>query len=150
LTGLTDNRALKADGTNAAQSTGITINDSDIIQEVAVITAKSVGTIGNSGSSFNWYLTDGQHQTVTLTANCTCTIDATDITGPGVWTLRVKQNGTGGYTISSYGISGGTVYYTGTTRPTYPSDANDECEVVMKFDGTDCVYQVTGVLTADV
>lgn len=146
--GLTDDRLLTANGTNAVQSTGIVVQD-DAIQEVKIIAGKSVGNIGNSGTAFNWYLGDGQHQTVTLTGNAVCTVDVTGVTGPGVWTLRVVQNATGGYSISLYTISGGTVYYTGTTRPTYPSAAYDECEVVLKFDGTDCVYQVTGILTAD-
>lgn len=147
--GLTDNRLLKADGTTGIQSTGITIDDSNNMQEVNIITGDAIWGIGSSGTSFDWDLINGQHQTVTLSANCTCTVDATGITGPGVFTLNVKQNGTGGYSITSYSISGGTVYYTGTTRPTYPSSPDDECEVVLKFNGTNCIYQVTGVLTSD-
>lgn len=149
VSGLTDNRALRADGATGIQDSGITVDDSNRVQEVKVLASDSVYNNGNSTASFSWTLSNGQHQEVTLNADSVAmTIVSTGITGPSVFTLRVKQDATGSRAITSASISGGTVYYTGTTEPTFPSGANAQCEMVCKFDGTDCVCQVTGVLTA--
>jgi len=134
---------------------GTTVSSIDFktneIINVGTINADAVYDNGNSTASFTWTLANGQHQEVTLNSDSVAlTISTTGLPSDAssVYTLRVKQDATGSRAITSASISGGTVYYTGTTEPTFPTAASAQCEMVCKIDGTDAVCQVSGVLTA--
>jgi predicted secreted protein len=121
---------------------------SNILTEAKTINFDALYNNGNSTASWTLTLSNGQHQEVTLNATSVAmTISATGITGPGVWTILVKQDVTGGRAITSGTISGGTVYYTGTSEPTFPSATTAMCKMVVEYDGTNCTCQVTEVLT---
>lgn len=107
---LADSALQIAPVTSVAGRTGaITLAESDITNLVTDLAAKVSTTsggketyfgIGNSGSSKQVDLANGNHQSITLTANCTLT--ATGFTN-GVSCsilLEVIQDGTGGWTLT--------------------------------------------------
>lgn len=148
ISGLTDNRMIKADGTSGVQNTGMTVDDNDNITDIK--TASFAGLYNNGNSTAAWTLTlaNGQDQEVTLNADAVAmTIVPTGV-GNGRWTITVKQDVTGGRAITTAAISGGTVYFDGTPPPAFPSAGSARCKMIVDYDGTDVTIHVSGVLTA--
>lgn len=132
-TGATDNAVITADGTGGStvQATGVIINDSDQVDEVETLTYVSEHDNGNSGASatINW--NNGQQQEITLTANCTLSFTAPP--GPGMFLLRVVQDGGG---LNSLTWPGDVLWPNGVSQsPAAPGNA--ESTYVFYYNGTD-------------
>lgn len=71
------------------------------LEGVSYIALNQEYNAGNSGSAITINWSNGAAQVVTLTANCTITINA--FPGPGRYQLRIKQDGNNGYTAAFAG-----------------------------------------------
>lgn len=100
---------------------------------------------GDSGAAFNLTLCNGQNQKVKLTADSVAmTIVATGC-APGkttTVTLEVEQDTTGGRSIDSGSVSGGTVYKFGTVS--FPAAGGSVSKMAIEFDGTDVTIHDSG------
>lgn len=138
---LTDNRMVKADGTGSIQNTGITIDDSDRIKDIETINYDAMYNIGLSGSSFTYHLNNGQTQNTVLSqSSITMTVDPSDITGPGEWTLIMQEDGTGNRVIIHGVISGGTVFSPTSTIPPSGATAGEIYVAKLLYDGTNVYF----------
>ena len=131
----TDNAIVRFDGTGGktAQTSTVLIDDNDNISGVETQTYKTEYDIGNSGSSATMTLANGKGQKITLTADSvTLTFSTTGMPASGedgTWLLYVHQDTTAGRAITSFSISGGSVYGTGGAAPTF-TDSNGAIDVL--------------------
>lgn len=94
--------------------------------------------LGSSGASFNVDWNDGRFQTVTLTANSTVTFTAPTNGQPSTMSLRVVQDGTGGWTLAlPTGIK-----FPGGTDPIITATAGAEDILVLEYRGASGYYGV--------
>jgi len=97
------------DGAKGIQDTGVSVDATDHMYAIETLGFNSAHAIGNSSSAFTVTLSNGQHQTLTMTADAAMTIVDTGNIGDGKWTVTISQDGTGGFSITSATVSGGTV-----------------------------------------
>jgi len=140
---MTDNTIVRGDGgSKGVQDTGISIDDADAVTSVETLGYKSAYPIGNSSTAFNLTLSNGQHQTVTLTGDCAMTIVDTGNIGDGQWTVTCTQGGVGSFAITSATVSGGTVKVEGGDDPTFSTAVGAVDTMVVKKEGTVYYIQV--------
>lgn len=141
---ITDHAIVRGDGgSRGAQTSTITIDDSDRVQSVKNLGFTSTYDNGNSTASFTLTLSNGQLQKVTLTADSVAmTIVDTGNIGDGQWRITVLQDDTGGRSITSATVSGGTVRTEGGTAPTFSSGIGDEDTMIIIKEGTKYSIQV--------
>ena len=94
---------------------------------------------GNSGSTHTIDWNAGQHQSITLTATCTLTFTAPTL-GPGSFTLKVTEDGTGGWAL----VYPGTVRAPGGVVPAITTTANAVNILAIYWDGS--VYYIGAAL----
>lgn len=113
------------DGTHGdITASSATVSGNTTISGTTTISSKRIGTvnaIGNSGATKTIDLTDGETQSITITANTTLTL--TNFAAGDYLTLFMDMDGTGGYTVDIAG-SGVTFYSDGTTLNTDASARN--------------------------
>jgi len=102
----------------------------DTVQNITYITFDSEYNNGNSGSSKTVDWTDGQVQKITLTDDCTLTFS--NPPGPTNITLRVIQDGTGGWGL----VWPASVKWLKGVAPTITSTADAEDVIKMYYNGT--------------
>jgi len=111
---------------------------SNEIDNVEVITYEAEHSNGNSGASFTVNWNNGQHQSITLTANCTFTFTAP--AGPGSFILKVLQDATGSRTATWPA----TVEWSGGASPTLTTTASAKDLIAFYYDGTNYHGQFSG------
>jgi hypothetical protein len=92
----TDNAIVRWDGTSGRviQNSGVIIDDSNRVSSAKTFTFDAEYLNGNSGTSKTIDWSNGQKQSVTMTASCTFTFGAP--AGPSNLVLRCVQDATGG------------------------------------------------------
>jgi hypothetical protein len=118
-----------------------TVDTDGHVTKVRTLGYGDVYDIGDSGTAFTMTLSNGQHQKVMMTGNAALTIVDTGNIGDGNWSLEVIQNGTGGYSIVSGTVSGGTVRTAGGTDPVCSAGANAVDTFIIQKRGT--IYTVS-------
>jgi hypothetical protein len=88
--------------TGGEMSGDIDLGNNDIVG-VKTVAFEGEYDNGNSGSFKTVSFSNGQKQKITLTASTTLTLSFSGC-GPGMYQLKVVQNGTGGYAITWIGI----------------------------------------------
>lgn len=127
----TDNAVVRFDGTGGKtlQNSGVTIDDSNnvtipdtnLIRPVLKDYAEALTTVAATGATETLDLESGNVFDITLDASCTLTFSNPPASGrAGSFTLIVRQNGTGGWTLT-YPAS---VKWAGGTPPTLSTAAS--------------------------
>jgi hypothetical protein len=91
---------------------------------------------GNSGASPNINWANGDRQKITLNNNATFTFS--NATEGQVLTLWIKQDGTGGRSIT---LPAG-IKYPGGFTPTWPTGIGDVSVIIIRYDGTNYFAQI--------
>ncbi|HWO57703.1 MAG TPA: hypothetical protein VNN55_09075 [bacterium] len=123
--------ALPLSGGNLTGSLGLSGN---AISGVKTVGFQAEYDNGNSGTSKTISLANGQKQRITLTANATLTISTTGAS-VGNYTIRIKQDATGGRTVTWSGLSSSR-WLGASSPPPIHSAANGESILSIYFDGT--------------
>jgi hypothetical protein len=141
---VSDNAIITGDGgSRGVQGSPVTMDDSGRIQNVENLGFAATHDNGNSGSAFNLTLSNGQLQKVTLDSNSVAmTIVDTGNIGDGEWRITVKQDTTGGRSITSASVSGGTVRTESGAAPTFSSGVSAEDTMIIIKEGTTYSIQV--------
>ena len=101
--------------------------------ENTIVFTERVNTSSDGAVTIDW--TKSNHQTITLTEDTTFTF--TPPSKPCNLTLRIKQDGTGGWTVSLP-----TVKTSGGAELSFTTTANAEDLLMMYFDGTNYIASV--------
>jgi hypothetical protein len=130
ISGLTDNRMVKADGTDTVQNTGFTIDDNNIIDFQPGQIHSTIQTLTDA-TNISWNLNANQVAQVTLAGNRTLD-NPTNLKSGAYYSLIVKQDATGSRTLAY-----GTAYkFFGGVTPVLSTTANAVDIITFISDGT--------------
>ncbi len=137
---MTDNTLIKGDGgSKGVQDTGITVDDSDRVENVKTLgytSAYDNGTV--TGTALSVTLSNGQLQKVKLgNAAIALTIVDTGNIGDGTWRLICEQNTGGSFGITSASVSGGTILTPDGSSLTFSTTAGAKDILMIVKEGTE-------------
>jgi len=132
ISGLTDNRMIKADGTSNVQNTGITVSDGDAVSGAAAFSFHTLQTDSSSSGAVTFDWSADNKLKITLTENITA-ITFTPPAGPCNLVLEVVQ-GASPYTVAGWPAA---VKWPGGTAPTISVGSGAVDIITFFYDGTD-------------
>lgn len=130
LSGLVDNRLIKADGSNNVQNSGFTCDSNDVIDFQAGQVHSTIQVL-TDGANIAWDLNSRQVAQVTLGGNRTLD-NPTNLKSGAYYTLIVKQDATGSRTLA-YGSA---YKWFGGVAPILSAAANAVDIITFISDGT--------------